>query len=341
MDDSLFFHVGTIRCSIPVSSTTFVLGMVQIQDTSTGSPQQEPAATFNLHGVIVPVYCMRNFLGEPYRPARPTDVLIIAKRDDDDVALWVDGIDIVQDISSPVVSASIATGDSAFPGAVMGNDGCIHIIDLNRFLEKAGKMPLPFSPSNGVFTTDSGESYDEILDPGQIQEILTERAKIVARPRVENPERERIEILRFRLMYHEYAIEMKYLREVVLTGEITPVPGTPPFISGICAIRGEVISLVDLRILFALPEKGLTDLNRVLVLTNERMTFGILADAITGTGKIPRDTIISDNSGVVSPAKRYVLGETDEGVTVLDAAAILNDPHMIVNQSGAEPQIPW
>ena len=38
---------------------------------------------------------------------------------------------------------------------------------------------------------------------------------------------------------------------------------------------------------FDLPEKGLTDLNKVLVLKNDRMEFGLLADAILGVRSLP------------------------------------------------------
>ena len=90
---------------------------------------------------------------------------------------------------------------------------------------------------------------------------------------------------------------MKYVREVVLTGGITPVPGTPDYISGICAIRGEIISLVDLRALFSISGKGLTDLNRVIVLTDGTMTFGILADYITGIATIPASLPAGSSTG--------------------------------------------
>ena len=124
---------------------------------------------------------------------------------------------------------------------------------------------------------------------------------------------------------------MKYVREVILTGEITPVPGTPDYIAGICTIRGEIISLVDLRALFSLAEKGLTDLNRVFVLTDGKMTFGILADHITGVETIPIERLEPAPAGLTPIGSGYLKGVTGESVVIIDAAAILSDPRMVIN----------
>ncbi len=164
----------------------------------------------------------------------------------------------------------------------------------------------------------------------EVRKVLAERAKKLAQPETGPEETGFIEVLRFQLAYQEYAIEMRSVREVILTGEITPVPGTPPFISGICAVRGQIISLVDLRILFRLPEKGLTDLNRVIVITGKNVTFGILADNITGLGTIPSYLILSPDPAVLPPWKKYLRGYIGSSLIMLDAAAILADPALIV-----------
>lgn len=107
----------------------------------------------------------------------------------------------------------------------------------------------------------------------RIDALLEERAKIIARPDRELSETGIVEVLKIRLAYQEYVMEMQYIREVILTGEITPVPWTPDYISGICLVRGEIISLVDLRFPLSIPERGLTDLNRVIVVKNRTLTL--------------------------------------------------------------------
>jgi purine-binding chemotaxis protein CheW len=163
-----------------------------------------------------------------------------------------------------------------------------------------------------------------------VRKILSERAKKIAVPESGVAETGIVEVLRFQLAYQEFALEMRYVREVILTGEITPVPGAPAFISGICAARGQIISLVDLRVLFSLAEKGLTDLNRVIVMTDGHITFGILADNITGIGTIPSPLILKLDPSMTLSWKQYLKGYAGKSLPVLDAAAILADPSLIV-----------
>lgn len=171
------------------------------------------------------------------------------------------------------------------------------------------------------------------LTEESVRRVLEERAKKIAVPEADSTETGIVEVLRFQLAYQEYALEMRYVREVILTGEITPVPGAPPYISGICAARGQIISLVDLRVLFSLPEKGLTDLNRVIVMTDGQMTFGILADNITGLGTIPSYLIVMPDPGTALPWKKYLKGSVSNSLMVLDAEAILTDPGLVVEDS--------
>jgi chemotaxis signal transduction protein len=166
-----------------------------------------------------------------------------------------------------------------------------------------------------------------------VRKILSERAKRIAVPESGTTETGIVEVLRFQLAYQEFALGMRYVREVILTGEITPVPGAPPFISGICAARGQIISLVDLRVLLSLPEKGLTDLNRVIVMTDGHITFGILADNITGIGTIPSSLILMPDPGSAPSWKHYLKGYVGGALIVLDAAAILADPALVVEDS--------
>lgn len=179
---------------------------------------------------------------------------------------------------------------------------------------------------------------DEDRDYGKtvmdrVQAVLSERARRLSAPEPGIIDTDTVELLRFRLAYKEYALEMRYVQEVILTGEITPVPGVPPYITGICAARGRIISLVDLRALFTLPETGLTDLNRVIVISDGRMTFGLLADDISGIGMVPFDRIVPADPGQTPVPATYFKGTVGDTFVVLDAAAILSDPLMIIDDS--------
>ena len=214
-------------------------------------------------------------------------------------------------------------------GVLVAEDETFLIHDLPAFLAADESGQFPHLPGGGE--AGEKESGD---DPGRAGGILTSRAQAIARPNEEPRETRFSEILTFRLEGREYAIEPQYIREVFIIREITPVPGTPAIIAGISAVTAEIISVVDLRTLFAIPKHGLTDLNRVIVLTNGTITFGILADYITDIGTRPTDRFAPIVPGTTPIKQRYLLGTADGSTIVLDAGAILADPVMVVDENG-------
>ncbi len=91
--------------------------------------------------------------------------------------------------------------------------------------------------------------------------------------------------------------------------------------------------MVDLRKFFDLPEKGLSDLNKVIILHSDEMTFGILADVVVGVKALARNELQSSLPTLTELREEYLLGVTREPMAVLDAAKLLADPHVVVEES--------
>ncbi len=163
------------------------------------------------------------------------------------------------------------------------------------------------------------------------QRILHERARELAREpeRVESAD-EWIEVVEFILASERYAVESEHVREVHPLTELTPLPCTPAFVLGIINVRGEILSVIDIKKFFDLPEHGLTDLNKVIVLEYKDMMFGILADVISGVNRIPRANIQPSLPTLTGIREDYLLGVTAERIVVLDAEKLLNDRKLIV-----------
>ena len=101
------------------------------------------------------------------------------------------------------------------------------------------------------------------LTPDETKAILKARAKALAREQEPDQcEQDRLEVIEFVLADEKYAVESSFVREVYPFREFTPIPGAPPFVLGIINVRGHIVSVVDLKKFFGLPEKGLTDLSK-------------------------------------------------------------------------------
>ncbi len=163
--------------------------------------------------------------------------------------------------------------------------------------------------------------------------ILKERAKALARkPEVEASAERSIEIVEFQLAYERYALEMEYIREAYPLKELTPLPCTPSFVLGVVNVRGQILSVIDIKKFFDLPEKGITNLNKIIILHSDEMEFAILADAIIGVKLILLKDIQPSLPTLTDVRTEYLKGVTTERLVILDAAKILSDERIIVNE---------
>lgn len=162
--------------------------------------------------------------------------------------------------------------------------------------------------------------------------ILKKRAEKLAVKEKIKEDGECIEVVEFRLAEEHYALGCLYVREVYPLKQLTPIPGTPDFILGIVNVRGEIISVLDLKFFFEMPQKGLTDLTRVIILQHNDMEFGILAEEVMGTVSLPVRDIRPPLPTLTGIRAKYLKGIAKNRLIVLDAVKLLTDKKMVVHQ---------
>ena len=176
-------------------------------------------------------------------------------------------------------------------------------------------------------------SPEHALSPERQEEILRARARDLSReePAVEDAggAADALELL---LSGERYAVESSFVVEVLPVRELTPLPGTPEFILGIVYVRGRVLCLNDLSRFLGLPQKGLSERDKAVVLRKGQMEIAVLAEAIEGIRTFrPADLqMLPPLQGV---ERAFLLGVTSDGVSVLDARCILDDPRLVVSQA--------
>jgi len=175
----------------------------------------------------------------------------------------------------------------------------------------------------------------DVIPPEMWDSILRERASILAQPTEQDETEETIEVVTMLLAYETYGIETAYVREVYPLKELTPLPCTPPFVAGIVNVRGQVMSVIDLKKLFELPAQGITDLNKVVILSDGDMEFGILADAILGVQDISLEGFQTKLPTLTGIREDYLKGITAERLVVLDAAKMLHHDGIVVHEEVA------
>jgi len=158
------------------------------------------------------------------------------------------------------------------------------------------------------------------------QSILLERAKFYAGRKVDKnvQTEEVISVVEFLLAPERFAFEENFIAEVLPLKQITTIPGTPAYVMGVINFRGRIVSILNLKTLFNLKERGLTELNKVIILKNKRMEFGIVADAIIGNRAIVLHGFSPPPITLDSIGHDFITGITPDGLILLNAMNLLS-----------------
>jgi purine-binding chemotaxis protein CheW len=176
-------------------------------------------------------------------------------------------------------------------------------------------------------------AMERVMTPGidDKKRLLKERARTLAQEDVQvYAGLQYLEVVEFRLAGEVYGIETSYIREVYPLKELVPIPGTPPFFLGITSVRGQILSVIDIKRFFDLPDKGLTELDKVVIVRSGEVELGIRADVVLGMRSIPRGDIQPSLPTLIGVRDKYLRGVTKDAVIILDIQKLLADENLIV-----------
>jgi purine-binding chemotaxis protein CheW len=101
--------------------------------------------------------------------------------------------------------------------------------------------------------------------------------------------------LSFAIAGTDYGVPILAVKEILQHEEPTRVPGAPPSIRGVINVRGSVVPVLDLAVKFGKRETSATKRTCILVveaqLGAERLTLGLLADAVSEVLDLPADAV--------------------------------------------------
>jgi len=168
---------------------------------------------------------------------------------------------------------------------------------------------------------------------GAEQNLLKTRAKALARtPEQVRQSAEYIEVVEFTLAHEHYAVQTSLVSEVLNLKALTSVPCTPAWLAGIINLRGKIVAVLDLRKFFDLPDQGITDTHKVIILSDQETETGLLADTIVGVHELAKDELSRGLPTLSGIRTDYLEGVRSDGLVVLAAEKILGSERLIVNE---------
>lgn len=165
----------------------------------------------------------------------------------------------------------------------------------------------------------------------------------------EGAEQEKVEQIDFKMVTFslagkDYGIDIMKVKEIAKDAEFTYVPNSAPFVRGVYNLRGDIISIIDLRKMFNLPveEKGETELENMIILRLDDHIIGVIVDST--------DKVIGINSDNIQPTHplfgdinvKYISGVVENDgrlYIILDVERIFGkDEAVQMGPGGEEPE---
>ena len=95
------------------------------------------------------------------------------------------------------------------------------------------------------------------------------------------------EYLTFRLGKEEYAVDILRVQEIRGYDEPTRMANAPDYVKGVINLRGSIVPIIDLRMLFNLPDPSYDSFTVVIVLNVCGTVVGMVVDSVNDVVGIP------------------------------------------------------
>ena len=134
------------------------------------------------------------------------------------------------------------------------------------------------------------------------------------------------QIVNFAVGEVNYGVPVEQVREVRDVQAVTPVPGAPSYVEGVTNLRGQIITVMDLRKRLNIEEIAGGG-QKIIVIEMGKAAVGIVVDSVTEVSTIA-EADIERNIQVTKKLENYVVGAAKQGeklIVVLDLAKIISD----------------
>lgn len=175
------------------------------------------------------------------------------------------------------------------------------------------------------------DSYSRVDDAQRVAEIFARRAEQMAHSG-EAVDEQSFEVVAFDIEDEHYAIEMRYINEIMPPRQITRVPGVPSFVLGVVSRRGEILSVIDLGRYLGLG-RGMRKIQNLILVGTQNMTVALAASAVQGIATIPQSDFQGLPAQLSGEQARFTQGIFKGGIALLNVEEMLGADKLMIDQA--------
>lgn len=130
----------------------------------------------------------------------------------------------------------------------------------------------------------------------------------------------------FRTGNEEFAIAIENVLEIIKSGLITPIPNSPHYIRGIINVRGEIVTVIDIKERFPLKTKRTAELKHIIVTRHDDSLYGLMVEEVIEVLRINNADIKPAPELIEKINKEYIKGvvsKDDRLLIILNLSLVL------------------
>lgn len=321
--------------------------------TSVAEAPDDIVGLLNLRGKIVPVMHLDLRLGLPMQECQLSDSVIVLNYDGLQIGIIVNAVHEVKELDLRAIEYGIDYGrvkqiNSRFVAGLAKSDlNTIVIINHGNLLRDADAVEAliveenreiePFATSDRLEKSSIINNFYDLCCPS-----ATSKEKAIYRERAENlkqvAESELTGLLPLAVigLNNEYfGLNLELVQEFTRIRNVTPIPCCPPHVVGNMNLRGEILTLVDIRSALNIPLAQTKNGTKALVVSIDDLVAGFPVDEVFDVMYLHPSEVRLLPVAVPSGNDEYLQGTvsySDKMLTILDIPKLFKSKLLTVNE---------
>lgn len=294
----------------------------------------------NLRGTLLSVLDLSQRLGQGSHHYALSDCIIVLTQQEQSVAVVVSCVfDVVMltpersGLSTLFTGYAASDNASACLGLAQWEDHVVTLLDTTTLL-RSNQADFSKTDLQGAITVFQERFFSQATPKERLQ--LQERAESLRHAVVEDRFHEQIPLAVVGMQGERFALPVEYIREFTSIRGVTPIPCCPSHIVGNMNLRGEILTLVDIRQVLQLEVQGQEPLSQAVVVQLNELIAGITVDTVFDVMYIQPASIAPIPVATHSIHEEYLRGVVtfqEHQVSLLDLNKLLTSGELLVNEA--------
>ena len=126
-----------------------------------------------------------------------------------------------------------------------------------------------------------------------------------------------IKLVRFQIEKQQFAIPVEYVERIIQMVELIEIPDAPSFFSGLLNLYGELIPVVNLRVLFRLKEREIELSDQLIVLNAKTIKMALHIDATLDVMNVDQNQLAGNTEITFNNAFIKGIAKTENDILVI------------------------